>query len=306
MKKNKILIPLVILMLLVYILINKKSNKLKIGDIVIYNPPISSYKYNEKYINNNNNVITLSNNDKKLKITKWKVLNINKNKIELVPYKIPSYELYIYGPQGYNNGVYILNEICSKLYSDKNITARSINVEDIEKIIDKKALDNIKSKTDYFKIQPSKTGYIKNSWYPTIYEFEKDSVIDDEKKDDGLKLSDSYELIDNNLKKANNIRPYKTYYSTIDYNTTKKLLGDKYAKILIPNKESTNYWVATRSIGNGVDSAHFDLRRINEGYLRGARVFDSNNKSDGFKANIFPVITVDKKQIKKTDYYYVY
>ena len=39
----------------------------------------------------------------------------------------------LYGAQGYNNAVYLLNELCSQLYSDssKEITARSINIDDI-------------------------------------------------------------------------------------------------------------------------------------------------------------------------------
>lgn len=39
------------------------------------------------------------------------------------------------GAQGYNNGVYLLNEACSYLYGneEKGIKARSINIEDIER-----------------------------------------------------------------------------------------------------------------------------------------------------------------------------
>ena len=251
--------------------------------------------------------------DDNLKITKWKVLSISDNKIDLVPSEIPSYEINIYGTKGYNNGVYILNNICEKLYSDsdKNIVARSINIEDIENTIEKAGnknkLDDIKNNTEYYGIQHSKTGYSKeNSYYPTIYEFEKNSVIDSKTNSNGLSLSESYtKLIEEDKKQEeNSIQPYKTFYNTIDYNTTSKLLGD-YSSILLPEKDSTNYWMASRIIGNGSDSAHFDIRRMLNGLLRAARLYDSADIPGGDKSHIFPVISVNKKQVIEKDNNYI-
>ena len=315
MKKILIVFTFLIIIafsLFLYVKKSRINTELEIGSIVIYNPPVSNYEYNEKYINNKDKIVKLSNNSDKLKISKWRVLSIDKGNVELVPYEIPSYELYIYGPQGYNNGVYILNEMCNKLYSDsdKKIVARSINIEDIENVIYKvknyRRLDIIKSKTKSYGTQPSKNGYTnENSWYPTIYEYEKNSVINGNTKSDGLDLSDSYSsLIEDNKKQADSIQPYKNFYNTIDYNTTVELLKNNkqdYSSILLPNKESTKYWIASRILGNGDNSAHFDLRRINEGLLRGARLFDSNNTPSGEVSNIFPIVSVSKRQINKKD-----
>ena len=293
---------------------NNTSTKIEIGNTVIYEPPEKFYVINMENINENSGLLVLNNKDKTLKVTTWKVLNIKNDVIELVPQNIPKYKLKIYGPQGYNNGVYILNEICNNLYSNpqKGIVARSINIEDIENIFYKnnsiKELININNNTKFYGIQPKKTGYLKEeSRYPAIYELEKNSVINSNVRFTGLDLSDQNDqLIIKQVKKQaeNSIQPYKSFYNTINYKTTSKLLNDEnwiYKKILLPNKKHTNYWVASRAIGNGENSIHFDLRRIYKWFLRWARLYDSRDIESGEESNIFPVISVNINSIIKKD-----
>ena len=66
----------------------------------------------------------------------WRVLNIHENgTVDLIGDISSSDQgIYLRGARGYNNGVYLLNDICKELYSNSSlgVTARSINMEDIE------------------------------------------------------------------------------------------------------------------------------------------------------------------------------
>lgn len=80
--------------------------------------------------------------------------------------------MYISNCTGYNNSVQILNEICEKCYSNSNIGAvgRSLNIDDIEKTLDKSVWnpEEIKERKEYTE----------NLCYPTIYSVETYSSID--------------------------------------------------------------------------------------------------------------------------------
>ena len=68
---------------------------------------------------------------------KWKIINKDESTgtIDIVSAEPTSNRVYFGGALGYNNGVYLINDICEKLYSNtaKGIKARSINLEDMEK-----------------------------------------------------------------------------------------------------------------------------------------------------------------------------
>lgn len=53
--------------------------------------------------------------------------------------------VYLGQAQGYNNGVKLLNDACSSLYSNasKGITARSLNIDDIEKYMNETKLSEV-------------------------------------------------------------------------------------------------------------------------------------------------------------------
>ncbi len=86
---------------------------MKIGDYVAYTPS-SANSYNVAAIfsgYSSNQSIT---QDTTLK---WKVLNIDKeNKtIDIVSATPTSNSVYLSGALGYNNGIYLLNDICEKI-----------------------------------------------------------------------------------------------------------------------------------------------------------------------------------------------
>ena len=106
---------------------------------------------------------------------KWKIINKDESTrtIDIVSAEPTSNTVYFKGALGYNNGVYLLNDICEKLYSNtaKGIKARSINLEDMEKHLTdagftaRNAYTNSSSGKKY---GTTKT-YTSNKKYPKLY-----------------------------------------------------------------------------------------------------------------------------------------
>ena len=66
--------------------------------------------------------------------TRWQIMEVDENGNVTKLLGIGSKEVYLYGATGYNNGVYLLNDICKSRYGNASLgaTARSLNIEDIE------------------------------------------------------------------------------------------------------------------------------------------------------------------------------
>ena len=180
---------------------------LEVGSEVTYNPS-GTYNWMHKYCSSTKAEkaedgtdaydLLESGTGKDFNIPSWKVLSLDKEtgKVELVPSSLATGKVYLGEAQGYNNGVKLLNDACSNLYgnSKKGITARSINIKDIEDYMTETAVAeahsyvNTSSNTTYGNQVSS--AYTSNKIYPVIYAQEKLSTINGEKaKTTGLDLS---------------------------------------------------------------------------------------------------------------------
>ena len=119
---------------------------LKVGDYVNYKPDTAQdYILDDAYSG-----YTVDESDTqtiKQENLKWRVLSINADgTVDLISSSPTSTSIYFQGSTGYNNGVYLLNDITAKLYSNSSlgVTARSLTIEDIEEECSKliKGLDN--------------------------------------------------------------------------------------------------------------------------------------------------------------------
>ena len=113
------------------------SDYVKIGDYVAYQPAevTESYIVETKYSGADEEQSISQENS-----LKWRVLTVdNKTRtIELICESPTKATITFKGARGYNNCVYLLNDICKKLYSNSNYgaVARSENIEDIESKMD--------------------------------------------------------------------------------------------------------------------------------------------------------------------------
>lgn len=94
--------------------------------------PSGTYNWQAKYCSTTKtDDVTLSSADgESFNLTEWRVLSIENGRVELVPTKPTDGTVYLGEAQGYNNGVKLLNDACSSLYSNisNGITARSLNI----------------------------------------------------------------------------------------------------------------------------------------------------------------------------------
>ena len=117
----------------------KYLKDIQVGDYIAYTPDVAEdYLLSSKYSGYKADQ-TISQEE-----LKWQVLSINDDgTVDLVSSTSTIGTIEFQGALGYNNGVYLLNDICAKLYSNRSlgITARSMKVEDIEKHMTKEGLE---------------------------------------------------------------------------------------------------------------------------------------------------------------------
>ncbi|MBR3133049.1 MAG: InlB B-repeat-containing protein [Clostridia bacterium] len=284
---------------------------LAVGDTVSYSPT-GSYNWNKEYATGNRTgTETLSSaSGSNFRVTSWKVLSIDENtgEVELVPENVASGTVELQGAMGYNNGVKLLNDACSALYSDSSVgaTARSINEEDFVEAGGNEwttARDNYSSGYVSYGEQKS-SAYSNSRYYPAIYALEQDAVIDGDEKT-GYTQSQQTDIIEKTengmttgFKQATtSIQPYQTVYEASDYETTAGYLGTMYSSILLPSGGNTSYWVASRCINNASLLCSFRMFYINSGCWKGYSLYSSSNDVSNSVRSLFPVVTLNSSYI---------
>ena len=269
---------------------NADRTGINVGDYINFEPdtdqdaegnPIAK-KYSKEYLSEKytgNTKSEYNNEDLIQQTIKWQVLK----KYEDGSLKIVGTSTNNYfredGAIGYNNFVWLLNDICEQLYSKKSagITARNINIEDFEdddyyvnenkgnwKIAKnnyiseqiaqrKQELENSSIYIEAVDNVNNTVTYKKNySYYPNLYQYENGSGIDSRNvKINGITQSDKFATnreklfisTDSTIKKQarSNLTAKNTSY-TIDIN--EKNYGDAY-KIL---KSDNPYTLASRFV----------------------------------------------------------
>ena len=304
--------------------------ELEIGSTVSYNPN-GTYDWLSKYCSSSND----SNYQKTLdsstyfNIDTWKVFEINEEtgEVKLVPTHSTddgaegptSGTINLQGAQGYNNAVYLLNKACSELYGDssRGITARSINIEDIEGKMTDAAIAEVHSIESGYEQQVSAPYSRDNSYYPSIssiYANERLSVINGKENSSGIGMSVQDNLVkptdgnetdgdatEGHIQATTNIQPKKTYW--YKDNTFMKTAfetannGVKYYDLLMPDDANTFYWVASRCVHTYSSYCNFYVRAVYYGEVTAYTMFNSNDRDSSLCYGLFPVVSLSSKLI---------
>ena len=278
---------------------------MKVGSEVTYSPS-GTYNWQGKYCSTSQSDTTLNSaSGQSYNITKWKVLSIENGKVELVPTSPTSGTVYLGQAQGYNNGVKLLNDACSSLYGNtsKGITARSLNIDDIEKYMLEAKLTEAHSYTNAAKYgNQVSSAYTSNKYYPVIYAEEKLSVINGNKKTTGLGMSEQTRFIEKTdggasngiLNASTSIQPYQTYwykdnsYMQTAFRTVEG--GANYYNLLI--NTSRNYWLASRCVDTYLSYCYFYMRSVSSGGVNACYMCSSGNGTGGNSLALFPVVSL--------------
>ena len=300
----------------------------KVGDYVNYIPDTDLEEYSVE--NLSEEIIGFNNRDgiKQNKKNKWRVLNINSNGTIDIIGEVTEQGLSVGMDKAYNNGVYVLNDICKTLYSNNSlgIEARSINLEDIESkfsdegknakntYLSEAGIQYGKVKTYIRRANDSNYRYVN---YPLLYAEENGSGIDIEitnkteneieaqLKKDGIYASDSYyrePMKERGHEGAiNSLTVKQTYYYLNevipsyfkDYN---EVTGKSIIKEILFGTD-LDYWVASRCVNTNTEKeygAEFGLRAVYKNKLSRKEVFNSygNGHGGGSLPKIRPVVTL--------------
>ena len=239
---------------------NANSNpKLKVGDYVEYVPETMEKDYNLKKEVSGKQEDQLISQDTQMN---WRVLSINNDGTVDIIGDATEEGISLGGAIGYNNGVYVLNDICKRLYSNNTLglNARSIKLEDIENKLN--AL-GIQSRAEYinpYETKYNETNNYKNAIYPALYEKERGSgTTGGEANKDGIGVSESYYNVATNetTKEAGEkgLTITNSYYSLTnsDYYDNENLYNLLF-------KENNNYWIASRVLYDTKDMCVWGLR----------------------------------------------
>ena len=225
----------------------------------------------------------------------WKVLNVDKENdtVDIISTNPTSSTVYFGNILGYNNGPYLMNEICKAQYSNKSlgVNARSINLLDMEKHLTAAGIaarNAYKYNSDTVKYGTTETYTSITTKYPSLYAGQKGAGVNVAEANastvaqpDISKGNDPYEeskaiaetepTTDSTYGIGNPLTVTQTYYN-IPINEAN--YGD--AGSVLSNL--TAFWVASRWVNTNSDFADFGLRYAND-YSYGGYVFCSNNYS---------------------------
>ena len=282
---------------------------IKIGDSVnyTYDTASSSYTLESKYSGYSSNQTIAQTTG-----LTWKVLNVDKENdtVDIISTNPTSSTVTFANILGYNNGPYLMNEICKAQYSNKTlgVNARSINLLDMEKQL---TAAGIKSRNEYNKgsstyaqYGTTKT-YTSNTKYPSLYANQKGAGPNITAADASAKITqpktdagnDPYEeskpiattepTTDNTSGTGNPLTVTQTYYyipiNDTNYGTAYSILAN-----------GTPFWVAARYVGTSSDGAGFGLRGAYAG-TGGCSMFYSNGVTNGSYYALRPVVSLPSR-----------
>ena len=279
---------------------------IKIGDYVNYTYDIdsasSSYTLESKYSGYSSNQTIAQTTG-----LTWKVLNVDKENdtVDIISTNPTSSTVTFANILGYNNGPYLMNEICKAQYSNKTlgVEARSINLLDMEKHLTAAGITNRNACTNEVKYGTTNT-YTSNTKYPSLYANQKGagpnitaanaSTIS---QPDITKGNDPYEeskpIVPKGTTEPTTYSTYgtgspltvtKTYYyipiNDTNYGTASSILAN-----------GTTFWVASRYVDTGSGDALFGLRCADT-CTNGLYLFYSGGDTRGNQRCLRPVVSL--------------
>ena len=238
----------------------------------------------------------------------WKVLNVDKENdtVDIISTNTTSSTVYFYNILGYNNGPYLMNEICKAQYSNKTlgVNARSINLLDMEKHLTPTGITNRNAYTDAVKYGTTKT-YTSYTKYPSLYANQKGAGPNITEAEASTKITQP------DITKGND--PYEESKPIVPKGTTEPTTSSTYGTgspltvtqtyYYIPINDTnygaassilangTPFWVAARFVDAYSSYAYFGLR-VAYTNTDGDGMFDSDGLSYGNDHALRPVVSL--------------
>lgn len=225
---------------------------------------------------------------------RWRVLDIDEKTgaVRLIS-ATPTYKkIGLYGYNGYNNAVKLLDDACSTLYNSKLATkVQNLKIEDIQDKMKEK--DYSKLDSDYGKTQIPQ----ENKKYPNILAQEKNQKVNGHEGTLDLSKQDNY-INQTDVLEANSLEIKTTAWAKIGENGPEVLTADDfegddgqiYSDMFC--KDYT-YWMSSRCVYAGSDDASFLVRLVSSGNVIAYDVYSSGGHENSLGYAFRPVITLN-------------
>ena len=291
----------------------------KVGEIVSYtpNPPSTGYDLSTA----KSGYSSAQTIDGTYDPTTWKIMEVDENGNITKLFGVPSSSqssVYFRGSTGYNNGVYLLNDICKSRYGNASLgaTARSLNIEDIESRMNATGIaarNGYKSGTTQYGTTKTFTG--SNAQYPAIYAQEKYSGVDVSDVTAGSQViagevnaTAQARMNPNGKSGSDNI--YTTLPETSEttgpsktnLTCTQTFWGGSQSSSYFDDSNfynmifgtGTYFWLASRYVNcdSGNSRAIFGLRFVGSSSLNGFSMFYSSGRSGSSYYRLAPVVSL--------------
>ena len=253
--------------------------------------------------------------------TTWKIMEVDENGNITKLFGVPSSSqsrVYLSGSTGYNNGVYLLNDICKSRYGNASLgaTARSLNIEDIESRMNSNGIaarNAYKSGTVQYGTTRKYTGsYTK---YPAIYAQEKYSGINVSDVADGTQvITGSVDATAQSKMNPNGKSVSDDIYTTLpetsettgpsktNLTCTQTFWGGSQSSSYYDDANFYNmifgtgtvFWLASRYVNcySNNSYARFGLRFVNDSAFYGSDLFNSYGDSYFDYNRLGPVVSL--------------
>ena len=290
----------------------------KVGEIVDYKPNTPSTGYDlSKAKSGYDDAQTI---DGTYDPTTWKIMEVDKNGNIKKLLGIGEKGIWFGNSIGYNNGVYLLNDICKSRYGNASLgaTARSLNIEDIESRMNATGIAARNANKGYYNQGMQYGTTIKytgsNAYYPAIYAKEKYSGINVSDVADGTQVitgsvdataqakmkpsgktqsEDVYTTptADTSKKASTTLTCTQTYY--VFSNTPSSYFDDSNFYNMI-FRTGEFFWLASRYVdcNSSNSSANFGLRYVSGSGLNGYNLFYSYGSSSIDDYRLAPVVSL--------------
>ena len=258
----------------------------KVGDYVSYEPEalneanLNTLKNNlNTYSGKSDSTINSAINRDELK---WRVLDVNEKtgQVRLISAEPTSSKIELYGYNGYNNAVKLIDDACSTLYNNSKLASKvqNLKIEDI---------------TRYMTTQPTddKSEYtLADINYPNILKQEKNQTTKESATPE-LGISEQYDLVTGNSKSDTILK--NTYWKqSMNADTS---LKEKYYELFIKKQENyySEYLISSRCITSSSYSAGFCIRYISSNDVTAFGLCYSSNKEYSISGALRPIITLN-------------
>jgi len=217
----------------------------------------------------------------------WRILSINDDgSVDLVSAAPIATNVYFQGSLGYNNGVLLLNDLCKSQYSNSTlgVTARSIDLEDIEKKFNSTGINARNTYNNGNKTYGETQQYTgTNAKTPDIYKH-VGKTLAEETKDyytEATTLGHTEEAT---------LDVQQTYYNFGSTTPTEYFDDSTFYELVFGT--GTYYWLASRYAYCNTSNAGFGLRYVNSANLRGYFLFISDGAANNGNYFVRPVVSL--------------